>query len=326
MIDLQGRQIEYLRISVTDRCNFRCIYCMPKDAVDWVDHSDILRYEEITHLVRILAPMGIRKIRLTGGEPLVRANIAELVASLSAIDGIEEINLTTNGALLAPIAKELREAGLHGINFSLDTLRPEVFQKITRTGQFEDAMRGIQTALDLGFPSVKINCVPVAGINDDELSQVAALAKDAPIEVRFIELMPIGCGKNYTPVPLDQVQQQLSAVYGAPTPFQGKLGNGPAVYVTFPGFRGRIGFIGAMTHEFCDHCNRVRLTSEGFLKLCLHYNAGIDLKGPLRSGMSDDALYEHIYRAIQEKPDHHRFLEEVAASRAESHNMNAIGG
>lgn len=325
MQDALGRKIEYLRISVTDRCNLRCIYCMPDEGIDWVSHNDILTFEEIAHLVRILTPLGIRRIRLTGGEPLVRLGLPDLVASLCAVDGVEQVNLTTNGILFAPMAAELKRAGLHGVNFSLDTLDPAVFHHITRTDRFAEARAGIEKALELGFSPIKINCVPVQGINDREVAAIAGLAKDVPMEVRFIEMMPIGCGKNFTPVTMEQVYQQLEAVYGAAQSYHGKLGNGPAAYCSFPGFQGHVGFISAVSHEFCSQCNRIRLTAEGYLKLCLHYNTGIDLRSPLRSGLADDALADLIRRAVLEKPDHHRFSDS-GVNAAETHNMNAIGG
>lgn len=325
MQDQLGRKIEYLRISVTDRCNLRCVYCMPEKGVDWVQHSDILRFEEIERLCRILASLGIRRIRLTGGEPLVRLGLSSLIAGLNAIDGIEEVNLTTNGILFGSMAQELKEAGLHGVNFSLDTLNPGVFQRITRTNRFQEARAGIDAALEHGFSHVKINCVPVCGINDGELAEIAALARDLPLEVRFIEMMPIGRGKAYTPVTMEQVYQKLAAVYGPGVPYREKLGNGPAAYYTFPDFQGHVGFISAVTHEFCAQCNRIRLTAEGYLKLCLHYNTGIDLRAPLRSGVEDSALSDLIRRAILEKPDHHSFSN-AAVGTAETRNMNAIGG
>lgn len=325
MQDSLGRKIEYLRISVTDRCNLRCVYCMPEEGVDWVQHSDILRFEEIERLCRILVGLGIRRIRLTGGEPLVRLGLPSLIAALNNIDGIEEVNLTTNGVLFGPMAQQLKDAGLHGVNFSLDTLKPDVFRRITRTDHFQEARAGIDAALKHGFANVKLNCVPVYGINDSELADIAALARDLPLEVRFIEMMPIGRGKAFTPVTMEQAYQKLTEVYGAGTPYTVKLGNGPAAYYSFPGFQGHVGFISAVTHEFCSQCNRIRLTAEGYLKLCLHYNTGIDLRSPLRSGLADDALADLIRSAILEKPDHHRFSDN-SVTAAETHNMNAIGG
>ena len=325
MEDRLGRKIEYLRISVTDRCNLRCIYCMPEEGVDWVRHEAILSFEEITHLVRILAHLDIRRIRLTGGEPLVRLGLPALIASLCEIDGIEQVNLTTNGILFASMARELQSAGLHGVNFSLDTLNPAVFRRITRTDRFTEVRAGIDTALALGFPSIKINCVPVQGINDGEVTAIAGLAKELPLEVRFIEMMPIGCGKAYAPVTMEQVYRSLAALYGPGEAYHGTLGNGPAAYYSFPGFQGHVGFISAVSHEFCSQCNRIRLTAEGYLKLCLHYNTGIDLRAPLRSGTEDEILTALIRDAISEKPDHHRFSSKQVSAE-EQHRMNAIGG
>ncbi len=326
MNDRSGRKIEYLRISVTDRCNLRCIYCMPKEGIDWVPHEDVLSFEELVHLIRLLAPLGIRRLRLTGGEPLVRAGLPGLIARLHDVEGIEEINLTTNGILFGPMARDLKDAGLHGVNFSLDTLKPEVYARITRTDRFAAARAGIEQALALGFARVKINCVPVQGVNDGEVADIAALSKDAPLEVRFIEMMPIGQGKNYTPVTMEQVYQKLVSVWGEATPYDGKLGNGPAAYCAFPGFQGRIGFISAVTHQFCSQCNRIRLTAEGYLKLCLHYSAGIDLRAPLRSGMDDKTLSALMAQTILDKPTRHQFSGNGSAQDLEQHNMNAIGG
>lgn len=326
MKDRLGRTIEYLRISVTDRCNLRCIYCMPEEGVRWVPHGEILSFEEIEHLCRIFAPLGIRRVRITGGEPLVRLGLPSLIARLHNIDGIDEINLTTNGILFAPMAAELKDAGLHGINFSLDTLNPAVFQRITRTDRFQDARAGIDAALALGFAHVKVNCVPVRGINDGEIAAIAALALHHPLEVRFIEMMPIGCGKQFIPVSMQQAYEAVSAAYGSGTPYSGVLGNGPASYYSFPGFQGHVGFISAVTHEFCSQCNRIRLTAEGYLKLCLHYNRGIDLRQGLRAGLSDETLTAQIRAAILDKPDHHRFTADADAATLDQHTMNAIGG
>ena len=326
MEDQYGRNIDYLRISVTDRCNLRCIYCMPKEGIEWLPHKDILSYEELVHLVRLLASMGIHRLRLTGGEPLVRTDLPDLISALHAVDGIDEINLTTNGILFSPMARDLLDAGVHGINFSLDTLSSTTFQRITRTDRFADARGAIDKALELGFARVKVNCVPVQGINDGEISAIAALAKDQPVDVRFIEMMPIGCGKNFKPVTMTEVYQALERVYGPAAVYTGQLGNGPASYVAFPGFQGHVGFIGALTHTFCSQCNRIRLTAEGYLKLCLHYSTGTDLRAPLRQGRSDEEICQIISDAIFHKPDHHRFSEAAQHISVEQHNMNAIGG
>ena len=326
MKDQYGRKIEYLRISVTDRCNLRCIYCMPEEGIDWVPHGDILSFEEIVRLVRIFSSLGIHRLRLTGGEPLVRADLPDLIAALHAIDGIDEINLTTNGILFSPMAHDLLDAGVHGINFSLDTLSPRTFSRITRTDRFADARGAIDKALELGFAHVKVNCVPVQDINDCEIADIAALAKDSPLDVRFIEMMPIGCGKNFKPVTMDQVHQILEKSYGPAAAYTKQLGNGPASYMAFPGFKGHIGYISALTHTFCSQCNRIRLTAEGYLKLCLHYSIGVDLRSPLRRGCSEDDLRKLIGGAIYHKPDHHRFAETLQNASIERHNMNAIGG
>lgn len=330
MKDRHGREIEYLRISITDRCNLRCDYCMPRDGVVWVAHEDLLTFEEILRLVRAMIPLGIRRVRLTGGEPLARLDLPVLIERLNAIDGIEQVNMTTNGVLFAPLAKELKRAGLYGINFSLDTLDRDVFKRITGVDALGAVRNAIDCALDMDFPRIKINCVPVRGVNDGELCAIAALAKDAPIDVRFIEMMPIGRGKKSNGVPIDEVRQRLEACYGTPTTYDGVLGNGPADYVSFPDFCGHIGFIGAVSHAFCSRCNRVRLTAEGYLKTCLHYHCGVDLRTPLRSALPDSALTELIRSAIENKPEHHTFTacpeDTESTDEIERHNMNAIGG
>ena len=326
MTDSYNRTIDYLRLSVTDRCNLRCIYCMPSKGVQWVPHGDVLRFEEIVHLVRLLSGLGIRRVRLTGGEPLVREGILDLAAALHALPGIDEIHLTTNGVLFAPMADPLRQAGIHGVNFSLDTLQPDIFRRITRTDQFAAARAGIDKALEAGFPSVKVNCVLMRGINDGEAAALASLAKDAPLEVRFIEMMPIGCGRGYTPVPTEEVYAALVKSFGKPNAFTTPLGSGPAVYVSFPAFQGHVGFISAMTHVFCARCNRVRLTAEGYLKPCLHNPAGTDLCTPLRTGMDDAALTALLRRAIEQKPARHHFTSCQAGEAMETRTMNAIGG
>lgn len=326
MTDSHNRTIDYLRLSVTDRCNLRCIYCMPEKGVQWVPHGDILRFEEIVHLVRLFSDLGIRRVRLTGGEPLVREGILDLTAALCALPDINEIYLTTNGVRFAPMANQFRQAGVQGVNFSLDTLRPDTFRRITRTDQFAAARAGIDKALEAGFPSVKVNCVLMRGVNDGEAAALAALAKDAPLEVRFIEMMPIGCGKGYAPVPMETVYAALVKAFGEPHAFTAPLGSGPAVYVSFPAFQGHVGFISAVTHAFCTRCNRVRLTAEGYLKLCLHDPAGVDLRAPLRAGMDDAALTALLRRAIEQKPAHHHFTSRPAGKAREARTMNAIGG
>lgn len=323
MLDNHGRNIDYLRISVTDRCNLRCIYCMPQGGVEWLPHESILTFEEITRLCRLFAELGIRKIKLTGGEPLVRQNIVELVSEIKHIPGIEQVTMTTNGVLFAPLAASLRQAGLDAVTFSLDTLDRDRYAAITRGDHLGETLASLHAALTLGM-RVKLNCVPVRGQNENELPALAALARDNPIQVRFIEMMPIGCGKGFTSIPFVEIKAQLEAAYGESVPCKEELGNGPADYFTFAGFKGHIGFITAMTHPFCDHCNRIRLTSSGYLKLCLHHPDGISLLAPLREGRSDTELLALLRQVIPQKPAHHNF--ENARTESGAPGMNAIGG
>ena len=279
MKDSLGRTIDYLRVSVTDRCNLRCRYCMPEEGVEWLPHEDILSYEDILRLAAIFARLGVEKVRLTGGEPLARKGLAALVAGLRAIDGIQEVAVTTNGTLLEEQLPGLLAAGLTGVNISLDTLNERTFRQITRREGVGRTVKAIDTCLAAGLP-VKVNCVPIAP--EEELVELAGLAKGRSLAVRFIELMPIGLGKDLCGRSEDELRALLERAYGPLVPFEGRLGSGPSRYVSPPGFQGQIGFISSLSHQFCHRCNRVRLTADGFLKLCLNHRAGLDLRKLLR--------------------------------------------
>ena len=324
MIDSYGRVIDYLRISVIDRCNLRCVYCMPEEGLEMTSHEEVLTYGEIVRICKIMAGTGLKKIKLTGGEPLVRKDLPKLAGRLKAIPGIEKVTLTTNGILLGQLMEELHDAGIDSINISLDTLDRELYAKITRRDQLDAVQKGIETALKYPDISLKINCVPM-GLPGQDLSEIASLAKDHRIHVRFIEMMPIGYGKNYRFVGEDEILEQLEAEFGRSEIYQGKLGNGPCHYYSFEGFQGKIGFISAISHKFCSECNRVRLTSQGFLKTCLQYNTGNDLKLPMRTGASDEELKKLITRTINEKPVGHRVLEDEIRNE-NNLNMSQIGG
>ena len=324
MIDSYGRVIDYLRISVIDRCNLRCVYCMPEEGLEMTSHEEVLTYGEIVRICKIMAKTGLKKIKLTGGEPLVRKELPKLAGRLKAIPGIEKVTLTTNGILLEELMEELHDAGIDSINISLDTLDRDLYAQITRRDQLETVKKGIEAALAYPDISLKINCVPM-GLPKQNLSEIAALAKYHRIHVRFIEMMPIGYGKNYRFVGENEILGQLEEKFGKAEIFNGKLGNGPCHYYDFEGFQGKIGFISAISHKFCSECNRVRLTSQGFLKTCLQYNTGNDLKVPMRTGASDEELQELIMRTINEKPIGHRFLEE-GISDENNLNMSQIGG
>lgn len=326
MIDGYGRVIDYIRISVTDRCNLRCAYCMPEEGIQSVCHDQILRYDEILRLAGIFASLGIRKIKLTGGEPLVRKGVPEFAARLKQIPGIEQVTLTTNGVCLKEQMQSLAEAGIGGINLSLDTLNPAVFERITRRDSFDQAMEGLEEALKYPEIPLKINCVPM-NLEGQNVVELAGLARKYRIHVRYIEMMPIGLGKQFGFQSEEAILRELETVYGPSRPFDGKLGNGPGHYVSFEGFAGKIGFISAISHKFCEKCNRVRLTSQGFLKTCLQYERGADLRVLLRGGASDAEIRAAVEAAIRSKPASHQFLQERETDTdRETHIMAQIGG
>lgn len=324
MIDGNGRNIDYIRISITDRCNLRCVYCMPEDGVESVTHDEILSYEEIVHLVKVFASMGFHKIKLTGGEPLVRKGVARLVKELKQIPGIDQVTLTTNGIMLADVMDDLAEAGIDGINLSLDTLNSEIFEKIARRNQFEKVMEGFQAALRYPQIPLKINCVPM-GIENQNVLELAELARNYSVHVRFIEMMPIGLGKQFEFCSEEYLLAGLEERYGACVPYEKSLGNGPGHYYSFENFKGKIGFISAISHKFCASCNRVRLTSQGYLKTCLQYDIGADLRTLLRDGVDDTVIAAAIEEDIQKKPIGHQFTEKTK-EHAEERIMAQIGG
>lgn len=324
MIDGYGRNIDYLRISVTDRCNFRCQYCMPEDGIEQCEHSEMLSFDEIERIVRIMATLGFSKIKITGGEPLVRKNVSALIKNINAIDGINDITLTTNGMLLGSTLDELIDSGVSAINISLDTLNKDVFKTITRVDAFDKVMEGVRLALLKENLNLKINCVPL-GIDSQNLVELASLAKEHPLHVRFIEMMPIGLGKKFKFMNEDEIVSLLSKEFGTLSMYDGQLGNGPSHYYSVPGFKGKIGFISALSHKFCGNCNRIRLTSTGFLKTCLQYDVGVDLRELLRNGSSDEDIRLAIEKAIMTKPMEHSFLTENIIDE-ESRPMSKIGG
>lgn len=325
MIDGYGRIIDYVRISITDRCNLRCVYCMPEDGVEVVSHSEILSFDEICRLAEIFVEMGIRKIKLTGGEPFARLGVPKLTKQLKAIPGIEQVTLTTNGVQLAQQMDALAEAGIDGINLSLDTKNPEIFSQITRRDSFGKVMEGFEKALEYPQIPLKINCVPM-GIPGQDIIGLAEFAKDYPVHVRYIEMMPIGLGKQYEGSTEDEILSELQKKYGEYKKFDGTLGNGPGHYYEFPGFAGKIGFISAVSHKFCDSCNRVRLTAQGYLKTCLQYDVGVDLKHLLREGASREEILHAAQDAIRRKPASHRFAQQQPEEHGEMKMMSQIGG
>lgn len=329
MIDQYQRKIEYVRISLTDRCNLRCRYCMPEHGIKKLRHEDILTFAEILRVVRALASLGVRKVRLTGGEPLIRRGIADLVRAIREVPGIEQVVLTTNGVLLDEMAGPLARAGLSGVNISLDTLNPETFASITRRPLLDRVRRGISAWQALGISAVKFNCVPIAGVNESEIPALAVLARDHAVKVRFIELMPIGCAYEvgYQGVPMESVRRRIEKAYGPlkAADLPAGTADGPAAYYRLAGFRGEIGFIDAVAHKFCSSCNRVRLTAEGFLKLCLNAQTGLDLRTLLRDGTSGEQLRLAVQQAIYRKPEEHFFAEKNNKDR-DGRAMVQVGG
>lgn len=330
------RPINYLRVSVTDRCNFRCLYCMPETGTDWKSHESILRYEEIIRIVRAASTLGISKVRLTGGEPLVRAGIESLVASLAELPGIDDLSLTTNGALLPKFAGPLRRAGLNRVNISLDTLRPDRFRTMTRRGELQQALDGIRAAEEAGLVPIKINMVVVRGVNDDEVADIASLTLEHAWHVRFIELMPVGSEEGCLPGVCDgssrgqafisaaEIRSRLQSELGVLTPVAGAVvGNGPASYFRLAGAGGSVGFISAVSEHFCSRCNRLRLTADGFLRPCLMADGEIDLRTPLRAGATDEALVSLVAEAVAAKPERHHIGEH---QRPLARHMAQIGG
>jgi len=320
LFDSFGRRINYLRISVTDRCNLRCIYCMPPEGVPWIPHSDLLSYEEISTIVQMAAALGINKIRLTGGEPLIRPGLPNLVEMLSRIEGINEIAMTTNGTLLKEYAMVLKRAGLRRINISLDTLKADRFRYITRLGELKDTLKGIEAAREANLEPVKINVVVMRGINDDEVLDFAKLTREKGCHIRFIELMPFANVTEF--VPSSEIRQSIVSL-GKLEPCSPITGNGPTRNYRLPGAKGTIGFISPLSEPFCSACNRLRLTSNGQLCPCLLSDGGIDLKGPLRNNATAQEMKNLILKAVASKPKHHHLADGILPAK---HNMSQIGG
>lgn len=339
MKDRYGREIDYFRISVTDRCNLRCRYCMPED-IERIPMSGILSYEEIVSVAEAAAGLGISRIRLTGGEPLVRKGITSLIRMLKKIPGIDSVTMTTNGVLLKDSIDELLSAGLDGISISLDTLDPEKYRIITGKDCLDKALEGLEAALLKGLP-VRINAVSVdwekyLGVDEEKRASgipenagaLIDLAKDKPLDIRFIELMPIGYGKSFPGLSHDILIPRVKECFEGIKKDGSRHGNGPAVYYRIPGFKGSVGFISAIHGIFCSGCNRIRLTSRGYLKSCLCYDTGVDVKEILRGGSADGNMEEALLNAVREcillKPESHSFSDEDKIS--EKAAMSAIGG
>ncbi|UCD57357.1 MAG: GTP 3',8-cyclase MoaA, partial [Candidatus Hydrogenedentota bacterium] len=308
------------RVSVTDLCNYRCTYCMPPEGVKRLPHSEILTFEEICSVVGAAIPLGINRVRLTGGEPLVRREIPKLVRMLTHLPGIEEVYLTTNGSFLEELAGALRRSGLSRINVSLDSLRPERYQHITRGGCLKKVWRGIEVARRIGFDPIKLNVVVIEGVNDDEIEDFAAFTRENPVEVRFIEYMPFGpleVSARFRYVTVDEMRKRISAV-GNMQRLPGMSRSGPAERHKLEGAKGVIGFIPAMSHSFCSTCNRIRLTADGRLLSCLFSGQSVEVKSLLRSGAAPEKISDAIRLAIRSKPS-------ARSERCENF-MSSIGG
>lgn len=325
MRDGLGRQIDYLRVSVTDRCNFRCQYCMPERGKIWFPREEILSFEEIHALVRdVFIPLGLTRIRLTGGEPLLRQELATLVALLRTEPAIEDMALSTNGVLLEGQAAALAAAGIDRVNISLDTLEGERFRTITRGGNLELVLRGVSAALKAGMHPVKINCVVVPGLNEDDVVELARLTIDLPVHVRFIEFMPVGdrglfeARGTVAIADVAVLLRERFELVGVEAP---PAGNGPADYLAIRDARGTLGFIHPMSRHFCDACNRFRLTADGHIKACLMTASELDIKTPLRQGASPAELRQVVQDAVALKPDWHHMGDGIQAM-----TMSQVGG
>ncbi len=306
MIDPFGRRVEYLRISVTDKCNLRCVYCMPEEGLPWLKKDQLLTYEEIREIVRVMAPLGLRRIRLTGGEPLVRKDVPRLVGLLSSIPGIGEVSLTTNGVLLKELAGSLKAAGLTRVNISLDSFRPERVDALARRkGTFKRVLQGLESAEKAGLDPLKINVVLIRGKNDDEITDFSEATRDRPWHVRFIEIMPTSSNLELSAKDFFSCQEALERLreLGELEPVAGPEGNGPASYFRYPGAKGTVGVITPMSHNFCDGCNRLRLTADGQLRPCLFGDLQTNLRDPLRAGEDLVPLIENTLRIKPERHD-----------------------
>ncbi len=325
-IDKEKRVINYLRLSISDRCNLRCFYCMPEEGIDFQPHGEILTYEEMLDIARLSVDIGIRKIRLTGGEPLVRKGALNFIRRLSNIEGLDEITLTTNGVLLKDFAAELKDCGICRINISLDSLKADRFFRITGRDYFDRTWEGIQEVERVGFSPIKINVVAIRGINDDEILDFARLTLKKPYHIRFIEFMPVGEHNNWSSEKFISTEEIFNIIQSLGTlkPIMPNPSDGPAQRYHLEGGRGEIGFIGALSNHFCTTCNRLRLTAEGLLRSCLFSDQEIDIKTPLRKGKGDAHLLDLIRFAIEKKPKDHGLINQGPRKCVRS--MSSIGG
>lgn len=309
MLDSFGRRIEYLRISVTDKCNLRCVYCMPEEGLPWLKRDQLLSYEEIQEIVRVMAPLGLKRLRLTGGEPLVRKDLPYLVELLAGVDGIEDLAISTNGVLLGDVAQTLKDAGATRVNISLDSFRKDRVDALARReGTWERVLAGLDAADAAGLSPIKINVVLIRGKNDDEILDFAEATRERPWHVRFIELMPTSSNLDLSSENFFSCQEALDRLRQADEliPVEGPTGNGPASYFRFPDAPGTVGVITPMSHNFCDRCNRMRLTADGMLRPCLFGDLQTNLRDPLRAG---EDLLALIRETLRIKPERHDLVQ-----------------
>ena len=344
MIDLYERNIDYIRIYITDKCNLRCKYCIPEEDIKSTLNNEILTFDEIIKICISASKLGIKKIKITGGEPLLRADVPDLIKSIKNIPGVDNVTLTTNGIFLSDKARDLKKAGIDSINVSLDTLNKSKFKDITRRDGFDKVIDGIKRSIKLGI-KIKINCVPIRNFNYDEINDIAAISKDNNIDVRFIEMMPIGIGNLFNSISNKEILKIIEKNFGEfkiwnrdnnnfsilqdeneKQHLKNFSDNGPATYYQNDNFKGRIGLISAVSNEFCPNCNRIRISSDGFLKPCLCYSDGIDLKTLIRNGISEEELTLLIKNGILNKPEKHDFNKLSKSDNLEVKSMSQIGG
>ncbi len=329
LYDGQNRCIDYLRVSITDHCNLSCLYCNPRHAVKELPHGEILRYEEILRVVSVAVPLGITHVRITGGEPLVRKGVLDFIGSLAAIKGIDDISLTTNGVLLGGMARQLRDAGIRRLNISLDSLNAEKFKRITGSDRWDDVRQGIERAEEAGFEPIKINMVPVKGVNDDEIIDFARLTLDRRLHVRFIEFMPIGANDRWqhdTCISSERIREMIEQSVGPLSPFSKGKTAGPSANFQIAGARGVIGFISPISKHFCSACRRLRLTADGRIRPCLLSDTEIDIKAPLRSGCDDTELERLLRLSLKIKPERHYLNSSGEPGGCFQRTMSRIGG
>ena len=326
LFDAHGRKIDYIRLSLTDRCNFRCVYCMPPEGEEHIPHEEILSYEELLRFCRITAKLGISRYKITGGEPFCRKGAVDFIRSLKDLPGVEQTTITTNGAYLAKHVDTLAAIGVDGINVSLDSLSQEHFNSITRSRvSVEEILSAMAEAKAQGI-RVKINAVPLKNCNEHDLPELTHFALENGYHIRFIELMPVGTGRIYEGIPQDGIREMIEEEFGPLSPLERVIGNGPAECYRVGVHKGSVGFISAMSKKFCHTCNRIRFTSLGYLKTCLHHNIGVDIKPLLRGSASDEEITQAVVAAVSQKPKAHEFSRTKKADEPQSFYMNSVGG